>query len=72
MKAISVLGEAALYGQAGSIVLHRARTHPLLHTPEAQILALNNYVTRQCQVEPEEALPLLGYLRKDFIVDDDI
>jgi hypothetical protein len=41
---VCALGAARLYGPAGSVVLHARRTHPALHSPAAQLAALQAYV----------------------------
>ena len=42
-RAIAALGTARLYGLAGSIVLHRSRVHPALHSAAAQLGALRAF-----------------------------
>jgi hypothetical protein len=42
-RAIAALGTARLYGLAGSIVLHRSRVHPALHSAAARLGALRAY-----------------------------
>ena len=41
---VCALGAARLYGPAGSVVLPARRTHPALHSPAAQLAALQAYV----------------------------